>query len=79
MSSAGSVARRSPGMGVNSLVDTGAGYHVDGDVLLFQDEAQLYRDLKGQKWGTNLRLEQEHVHWQYAWGVIESCAGFPTC
>lgn len=33
-------------------------------------EANLYMDLREQKWAPNVRLEQERVGWNYAWKVL---------
>lgn len=38
--------------------------------LLTNDEQLLYRDLCNNRWGTNLRLEQERIPWEYAWGRL---------
>lgn len=35
-------------------------------------EQALYRDLRGDRWGVRLRLEQERIGWDYAWQRIES-------
>lgn len=32
--------------------------------LLTEQEQQLYRDLKQQRWGQNVRLEQERIDWR---------------
>ena len=34
------------------------------------DEQLLYRRLKQQHWGVNVRLEQERIAWDYAWGAL---------
>lgn len=39
--------------------------------LLTKDEQQLYRDLKQQRWGQNVRLEQERIDWTTAWNVLQ--------
>ncbi len=33
-------------------------------------EQALYRDLRGDRWGVRLRLEQERIGWDYAWKRI---------
>jgi len=35
-------------------------------------EQSVYRSLKQQHWGHNIRLEQERIAWDYAWEVILS-------
>jgi hypothetical protein len=39
--------------------------------LLTEQEQQLYRDLKQQRWGQNVRLEQERIDWAAAWSVLQ--------
>ena len=39
--------------------------------LLTEEEQQLYRDLKQQRWGQNVRLEQERVNWDTAWSTLQ--------
>lgn len=34
------------------------------------DEQALYRTLKQQRWGMNIRLEQERIPWPHAWQVV---------
>lgn len=44
----------------------------DQELLNLSDEERsLYRDLKNQTWGTNVRLEQERISWSRAQGVLE--------
>jgi hypothetical protein len=38
--------------------------------LLTPAEQSLYCGLKQQRWGVNVRLEQERVAWSYAWDVL---------
>jgi hypothetical protein len=38
---------------------------------LTEEEQQLYRDLKQQRWGQNVRLEQERIDWTAAWIVLQ--------
>jgi hypothetical protein len=38
--------------------------------LLTESENSVYRGLKQQQWGRNIRLEQERIAWDYAWDVI---------
>ena len=33
-------------------------------------EQEVYRALKGNVWGRNIRLEQERIAWDYAWGRV---------
>lgn len=42
--------------------------------LLTEQEQQLYRDLKQQRWGQNVRLEQERIDWAAAWNVLQRAA-----
>ena len=39
--------------------------------LLTEQEQQLYRDLKQQRWGQNVRLEQERIDWAAAWSSLQ--------
>jgi hypothetical protein len=39
-------------------------------IMLSHDEQLLYQRLKQHHWGINVRLEQERIRWDYAWGVI---------
>nr|MDA8361795.1 DUF2220 family protein [Gammaproteobacteria bacterium] len=39
--------------------------------LLTKKEQSLYRDLKEQRWGQNVRLEQERIDWDTAWGALQ--------
>jgi hypothetical protein len=34
------------------------------------EEAEVYRALKENRWGQNLRLEQERIAWDFAWSAI---------
>ncbi len=38
--------------------------------LLTPSEQSLYRGLKEQRWGVNVRLEQERIAWNYAWDLL---------
>jgi len=40
--------------------------------LLTEGEQRLYRDLKRQRWGQNVRLEQERIDWSAAWSTLQS-------
>lgn len=40
--------------------------------LLTEQEQQLYRDLKRQRWGQNVRLEQERIDWDVAWKAMQA-------
>ncbi len=42
--------------------------------LLTPAEQSLYCGLKQQRWGVNVRLEQERIAWSYAWDVFVSLA-----
>ncbi|GAB1394233.1 hypothetical protein MASR1M60_23970 [Rhodocyclaceae bacterium] len=39
-------------------------------MLLTKAEQRLYRDLKQQRWGQNVRLEQERIDWDTAWSAL---------
>lgn len=39
--------------------------------LLTEAEQGLYRDLKQQRWGQNVRLEQERIDWDAAWSALQ--------
>src|SRR3990170_802311 len=41
-------------------------YGAEDLARLTEPERRLYRGLKSQTWGTNLRLEQERIPWQHA-------------
>jgi hypothetical protein len=36
-------------------------------------EQALYRDLRGDRWGVRVRLEQERIGWDVAWARIRQC------
>jgi hypothetical protein len=38
--------------------------------LLTGAELSVYRGLKQQQWGRNVRLEQERIPWSYAWDAL---------
>ena len=38
------------------------------------NEQRLYQRLKQQHWGINVRLEQERIAWDYAWGALSTDA-----
>ena len=42
--------------------------------LLSVAEQLLYRDLKQQRWGQNVRLEQERIDWDTAWSALQRLA-----
>jgi hypothetical protein len=42
--------------------------------LLTPAEQSLYRGLKQQRWGVNVRLEQERIAWSYAWDALVALA-----
>ena len=52
-------------------VDEAAQHSAAELTLLTKDEQQLYRDLKQQHWGQNVRLEQERIDWTTAWNVLQ--------
>jgi hypothetical protein len=52
-------------------VDEAAQHSAAELTLLTKDERQLYRDLKQQRWGQNVRLEQERIDWTTAWNVLQ--------
>jgi hypothetical protein len=37
-------------------------------------EQAVYRGLREQRWGVNVRLEQERIAWNYAWPVLQDAA-----
>lgn len=41
--------------------------------LLTEQEQALYKGLKDQRWGVNVRLEQERIAWSDAWATIQAC------
>lgn len=41
--------------------------------LLKPHEREVYRGLKQNRWGQNVRLEQERIAWDRAWDVLLSC------
>jgi hypothetical protein len=45
--------------------------------LLTNNEQKIFRSLKGNVWGQNIRLEQERVCWETAWSVIQLVIGRP--
>lgn len=52
-------------------VDESAQHPATELTLLTEQEQQLYRDLKQQRWGQNVRLEQERIDWATAWSVLQ--------
>lgn len=52
-------------------VDESAQHPATELTLLTEQEQQLYRDLKQQRWGQNVRLEQERIDWAAAWGALQ--------
>lgn len=46
--------------------------------LLTEQEQQLYRDLKQQRWGQNVRLEQERIDWANAWNALQQTTLYAT-
>ncbi len=55
-------------------VDEAAQHSATELMLLTEQEQLLYRNLKQQRWGQNVRLEQERVGWAYAWDALQSSA-----
>ncbi|MFN4361273.1 MAG: Wadjet anti-phage system protein JetD domain-containing protein [Hylemonella sp.] len=55
-------------------VDESAQHPATELTLLTEQEQQLYRDLKQQRWGQNVRLEQERIDWAAAWSVLQRLA-----
>jgi len=39
--------------------------------LLTVAERALFQSLKNNAWGMRVRLEQERIRWDYAWGVLQ--------
>lgn len=52
-------------------VDESAQHPATELTLLTEQEQQLYRDLKQQRWGQNVRLEQERIDWDTAWSTLK--------
>lgn len=52
-------------------VDESAQHPAAELTLLTEEEQQLYSDLKQQRWGQNVRLEQERIDWAAAWSVLQ--------
>jgi hypothetical protein len=52
-------------------VDESAQHPATELTLLTEQEQQLYRDLKQQRWGQNVRLEQERIDWNTAWSTLQ--------
>jgi hypothetical protein len=52
-------------------VDESAQHPATELTLLTEQEQQLYQDLKQQRWGQNVRLEQERIDWATAWSVLQ--------
>lgn len=52
-------------------VDEAAQHSAAELTLLTKDEQKLYRDLKQQRWGQNVRLEQERTDWAAAWKALQ--------
>lgn len=52
-------------------VDEAAQHPATELTLLTEEEQQLYQDLKQQRWGQNVRLEQERIDWDAAWNVLQ--------
>lgn len=42
-------------------------------------EQALYHDLRGDRWGVRVRLEQERIGWGYAWSRLRIACGLPAC
>ncbi len=52
-------------------VDESAQHPAAKLTLLTEQEQQLYQALKQQRWGQNVRLEQERIDWAAAWSVLQ--------
>ena len=55
-------------------VDESAQHPATELTLLTEPEQQLYRDLKQQRWGQSVRLEQERIDWAAAWSALQRLA-----
>ncbi|RMG51403.1 MAG: DUF3322 and DUF2220 domain-containing protein [Gammaproteobacteria bacterium] len=42
---------------------------------LTEEESELYRGLRENRWGPGVRLEQERIDWDYAWQRIRQAVG----
>ncbi|EIM02721.1 hypothetical protein RHOFW104T7_14695 [Rhodanobacter thiooxydans] len=49
-------------------------HRADAIEYLDTPEQALYRDLRGDRWGVRVRLEQERIGWDVAWANIRSMA-----
>lgn len=59
-------------------VDESAQHPATELTLLTEQEQQLYRDLKQQRWGQNVRLEQERIDWANAWNALQQTTLYAT-
>lgn len=51
-----------------------------GEVARLDEREQaLYRNLRGDRWGVRVRLEQERIAWDYAWRCIREAREADTC
>jgi hypothetical protein len=48
-------------------------HRADAIEHLDDDEQALYRDLRGDRWGVRVRLEQERIGWDVAWTRVSRC------
>jgi hypothetical protein len=46
--------------------------------LLSDSEQALYRAIRQNFWGQNVRLEQERIAWDYAWPILRQTIAYPT-
>lgn len=51
-------------------VDEPAQHTAESLAFLTAQEQKLYLDLKRQRWGKNIRLEQERIDWDVAWRAL---------
>ena len=49
-------------------------HRADAVEHLHAAEQALYRDLRGDRWGVRVRLEQERIAWDFAWRRIVGAA-----
>lgn len=42
---------------------------------LTQEESKVYEGIKNNRWGENIRLEQERIHWEYAKEILNKIVG----
>jgi hypothetical protein len=52
-------------------VDEGKQHQTAQSMLLTEAEQAVYQGLKQQRWGQNVRLEQERIAWDTAWSALQ--------